>query len=101
MASVFKNLPKQSDNFEALCASALLSSLVADKRAGKRRYWTKFEQSGKAPSNDDRRQIISALTNALYAVDPASIEFDLADFWDGRMILIIYNAIVQKTPVYF
>jgi superfamily II RNA helicase len=99
LASVIKTLPK-TDNFEALCAAALLSSLVADKRAGKRRYWTKFEESGKAPSVEDRRLIINVLTNALYTADPESIQFDLSDFWDGRMILIIYNAILQKnTPI--
>uniref|UniRef100_A0A914XZG1 Helicase ATP-binding domain-containing protein n=1 Tax=Panagrolaimus superbus TaxID=310955 RepID=A0A914XZG1_9BILA len=100
LAMVIKGIPAKTDNFEALCAAALLSSLVADKRAGKRRYWTMFEKSGKAPSNDDRRKIITALTNSLYTLDPDSVDFDLADLWDGRMILIIFNAIVEKkTPI--
>lgn len=80
----------------------MLSSLVADKRAARRRYWTKFEQSGKAPSIDDRRLLITALTKALYTLDPDSLGFDLADLWDGRMVLIIFNAIIEKqTPVCF
>uniref|UniRef100_A0A914RDV9 Peptidase A2 domain-containing protein n=1 Tax=Panagrolaimus davidi TaxID=227884 RepID=A0A914RDV9_9BILA len=98
LASVIKKLPK-NDKFEALCAAVLLSSLVADKRAARRRYWTKFEQNRKTPSLDDRRLLITALTNALYTRDPDSLGFDLADLWDGRMVLIIFKAIIENQTI--
>uniref|UniRef100_A0A7E4W1Z1 Helicase ATP-binding domain-containing protein n=1 Tax=Panagrellus redivivus TaxID=6233 RepID=A0A7E4W1Z1_PANRE len=96
LAKVFGKEKNKSESFEALCAAALLSALVADKRAAKRRYI----EAPKAPSSEDRRHILSALTNAFYTTDPASLPFDLADLWDGRHILIIYNFIqVQKKPI--
>lgn len=96
MVSVIGTLKKDGHNMEALCAAAILSSLIVDKNGAKRKYWNEFANSGKAPSNDDRRAFITSLTLSLQALDASNIEFNLADLWDGRMILIIYNAILNQ-----
>ncbi|PIO66180.1 DEAD/DEAH box helicase [Teladorsagia circumcincta] len=116
-----------SEHFESLCCAVLLSALVTGKRGSSRIYLP--EREGAKRGLDvirDRRLLLTTATSYLeklnYAVSKSvftcfavyqlsssffvvygrlvkTVKFSFSDFWDGRMVIGIFDAICATDPV--
>lgn len=89
-----------SEHFESLCCAVLLSSLVTGKRGSTRIYLP--EREGAKRGLDvikDRRLLLQTATSYLEKLNYSTVKFPFADFWDGRMVIGIFDAICANDPV--
>ncbi|VDL65303.1 unnamed protein product [Nippostrongylus brasiliensis] len=85
--SVFSGVA--SEHFESLCCAVLLSALVTGKRGASRIYLP--EREGAKRGLDvikDRRLLLTT-----------TVKFSFSDFWDGRMVIGLFDAICANEPV--
>ncbi|MFH4979255.1 hypothetical protein AB6A40_005964 [Gnathostoma spinigerum] len=91
-----------SKRFEALESAVLMASLVNAKRGTDRKYLCEANSVSQNIGVDtigDRRVLLAACSSLLDSIDPKSLSFSLADLWDGRLILDIYDELVKNRPI--
>ncbi|CAJ0581105.1 unnamed protein product, partial [Mesorhabditis spiculigera] len=83
-----------SPNFDALACAILLSAAVTQKRGSNRVYPTE-KPDGKRGIDviRDRRHLLKAATTLVEKLNWASLSFPVAELWDGRMIMALFDAI--------
>ncbi|XGW17668.1 hypothetical protein V3C99_002341 [Haemonchus contortus] len=89
-----------SEHFESLCCAVLLSALVTGKRGPSRIYLP--EREGAKRGLDvikDRRLLLTTATSYLERLNYSTVKFSFTDFWDGRMVIGIFDAICATDPV--
>ncbi|KAK6058652.1 DEAD/DEAH box helicase, partial [Cooperia oncophora] len=89
-----------SEHFESLCCAVLLSALVTGKRGSSRIYLP--EREGAKRGLDvikDRRLLLTTATSYLEKLNYATVKFSFSDFWDGRMVIGIFDAICAADPI--
>ncbi|CAB3402930.1 unnamed protein product [Caenorhabditis bovis] len=89
-----------SDTFEQLCAAVLLSSLICTRRGVERVYLPERENAKRGLNViRDRRLLLNTATTLLEKADHVGSKLDLADIWDGRMVLTIYDEIAASEAI--
>ncbi|VDL83227.1 unnamed protein product [Nippostrongylus brasiliensis] len=89
-----------SEHFESLCCAVLLSALVTGKRGASRIYLP--EREGAKRGLDvikDRRLLLTTATSYLEKLNYNTVKFSFSDFWDGRMVIGLFDAICANEPV--
>ncbi|WKX99102.1 hypothetical protein Q1695_014184 [Nippostrongylus brasiliensis] len=95
-----KNSGVASEHFESLCCAVLLSALVTGKRGASRIYLP--EREGAKRGLDvikDRRLLLTTATSYLEKLNYNTVKFSFSDFWDGRMVIGLFDAICANEPV--
>ncbi|CAJ0942965.1 unnamed protein product, partial [Mesorhabditis belari] len=91
---------QRSEHFEALCCATLVSALICEKK-GARRVYQPERKDGKRGLDviRDRRHLLQVATAFIEGANWGNVKIAVNDFWDGRMVLSLFDAITAGETV--